>query len=87
MSDQKSDWRIVGQVATGFSDSFTVKVQPITWEEFLDRRVGEEEDPLGPISINLPDDPDPNLPWIPGGFRQRARTRKRDLHLTRLDRR
>ena len=62
MSDQKSDWRIVGQMATGFSDSFTVKVQPITWEGFLDRRVGEEEDPLGPISLNLPDDPDPNLP-------------------------
>ena len=62
MSDQKSDWRIVGQMATGFSDSFTVKVQPITWEGFLDRRVGEEEEPLGPISLNLPDDPDPNLP-------------------------
>ena len=62
MSDQKSDRRIVGQMATGFSDSFTVKVQPITWEGFLDRRVGEEEEPLGPISLNLPDDPDPNLP-------------------------
>ena len=60
MIDQKSDWRIVGQVATGFSDSFTVKVQPITWEGFLDRMV--EEDDLGPISLNLPDDPDPNLP-------------------------
>ena len=59
MSDQKSDWRIVGQVATGFSDSFTVKVQPITWEGFLDRIV--EEDYLGPISLNLPNDPDPNL--------------------------
>ena len=62
MSDQKSDWRIVGQVATGFGDSFTVTVQPITWEGFLDRRVEEEEDPMGPISLNLPDDPDPNLP-------------------------
>ena len=59
MSDQKSDWRIVGQVATGFSDSFTVKVQPITWEEFLDRMVEEEH--LGPVSLNLPNDPDPNL--------------------------
>ena len=62
MSDQKSDWRIVGQMATGFSDNSTVKVQPITWEGFLDCRVEEKEDPLGPISINLPDDPDPNLP-------------------------
>ena len=62
MSDQKSDWRIVGQVATGFSDSCTVRVQPITWEGFLDRRVGKEEEPLEPISLNLPDEPDPNLP-------------------------
>ena len=31
-------------------------------EGFLDCRVEEKEDPLGPISINLPDDPDPNLP-------------------------
>ena len=59
MSNQKSNWRIVGQVATGFSDSFTVKVQPITWEGFLDRMV--EEKHLGPISLNLPNDPDPNL--------------------------
>ena len=61
MSDQKGDWRIVGQVATGSGDSFTVRVQPITWEGFLDHQVGEEEDPLGPISLNLPDDPDQNL--------------------------
>ena len=61
MSDQKGDWNIVGQVATGSGDSFTVRVQPITWEGFLDHQVGEEEDPLGPISLNLPDDPDPNL--------------------------
>ena len=59
MSDQKSDWRIVGQVATGFSDGFTVKAQPITWEGFLDRMVEEEH--LGPVSLNLPNDPDPNL--------------------------
>ena len=62
MSDQKGDWRIVGQVATGFGDDFTVRVQPITWEGFLDRRVGEEEEPLEPISLNLPDDPEPDLP-------------------------
>ena len=62
MSDPKGDWRIVGHVATGFSDSFTVRVQPITWEEFLDRGgVGKEEEPLGPISLNLPDGRDPNL--------------------------
>ena len=61
MSDPKSDWRIVGQVATGSGDSFTVRVQPITWEGFLDHQVGEEEEHLGPISLNLPDDPDPNL--------------------------
>ena len=48
-------------MATGSGDSFTVRVQPITWEGFLDHQVGEEEDPLGPISLNLPDDPDPNL--------------------------
>ena len=59
MSNQKSDWRIVGQVATGFSDGFTVKAQPITWEGFLDRMVEEEH--LGPVSLNLPNDPDPNL--------------------------
>ena len=47
MSDQKSDWRIVGQVATGFSDGFTVRVQPITWEGFLDRMVEEEDRPPG----------------------------------------
>ena len=52
MSDQKGDWSIVGQVATGFSDDFTVRVQPITWEGFLDRQVEGEEEPLGPISLN-----------------------------------
>ena len=62
MSDQKGEWRIVGQVATGFSNNFTVRVQPITWEGFLDRQVREEEKPLGPISLNLPDDPEPDLP-------------------------
>ena len=61
MSDQKGDWRIVGQVATGFGNNFTVRVQPMTWDGFLDRQVWKEEEPLGPISLNLPDDPDPNL--------------------------
>ena len=62
MSSQKGDWRIVGQVATGFSNNFTVRVQPVTWGAFLSRQVGEEEDALGPISLNLPDDPEPDLP-------------------------
>ena len=62
MSSQKGDWRIVGQVATGFSNNLTVRVQPVTWEEFLDHQVGGEENPLGPISLNLPDDPKPDLP-------------------------
>ena len=62
MSSQKGDWRIVGQVATGLSNNFTVRVQPVTWGEFLGRQVGNEEDPLGPISLNLPDDPEPYLP-------------------------
>ena len=61
MSDQKGEWRIVGQVATGFDNNFTVRVQPITWERFLDHQVGGEEKPLGPISLNLPDDPEPDL--------------------------
>ena len=61
MSGQKGDWRIVGQVATGFDNNFTVRVQPITWERFLDHQVGGEENPLGPISLNLPDDPEPDL--------------------------
>ena len=61
MSSQKGDWRIVGQVATGFSNNFTVRVQPVTWGAFLSRQVGEEEDALGPISLNLPDDPEPDL--------------------------
>ena len=42
MSSQKGDWRIVGQVATGFSNNLTVRVQPVTWEEFLGRQVGQE---------------------------------------------
>ena len=41
MSDQKGDWRIVGQVATGFGENFTVRVQPITWERFLERYMRE----------------------------------------------
>ena len=61
MSDQKGDWRIVGQVATGFGDNFTVRVQPMRWEGFLDRQVRKEEESLRPISLNLPDDPDPDL--------------------------
>ena len=58
MRDQKDDWRTVGQVATGFGDNYTVRVQPITWEEFQDREVREGVESLGPISLNLPDDPD-----------------------------
>ena len=61
MSDQKGDWKIVGQVATGFDNNVTVRVQPITWERFLDHQVEGEENPMGPISLNLPADPEPDL--------------------------
>ena len=87
MSDQKGDWKIVGQVATGFDNNVTVRVQPITWERFLDHQVEGEENPMGPISLNLPADPEPDPPGVPDSLRQRGRTRKRHVHLSRLDRR
>ena len=60
MTQQKGDWSMEGQVATGYHEGFTVTVEINTWQEFNDAWE-EKEERTDPISVDLPDDAAPDL--------------------------